>query len=638
MVVVGNVVPDTTSPYVALLSPLASSTLSDLVTISASSSDSVGVTGVLFFIDGVQFGSEITTEPYQATWNTASSTNGTHSIMVSSHDLAGNVATSSVQVVVSNSTTTPPVNLVSNPSLETYGSDGMPIDWLKSSWGTNDATFSYTATSSEGASSGDVTITNYTSGDAKWYFKDILITPLDAYTYSEFYTSNVDTVLTVRYTMTNGSFVYVDIPQPAPASPTWVAYSATITPPLGAVSLTVFHKLAAVGFLGIDSISLIKNNQGPVDPGLFAQGMVSLTLDDGWLSTYSNAVPILNAAGLKGTFGIISQETAQAFPDNRIANPSLETVDTTGTPVDWYVSSWGTNNATSTFPVPGYDGVNAAKVQITEYTDGDAKWYFKDGTVIPNQDYTYSSYYMSDATTTLTVKYTYNDTSVAMVDLDTVGPQVAWTHYLKTIHIPANVYSLTVYHRLTGVGSLAIDNVELKRVQMYVDPTQVIALQNAGHEIAAHTQTHVALASVATSTMIQEINGSRSDLLGMGATPVDTLVYPYGDYNDAVIAEAKNAGFIGARSVDRGYNTKTTDKYALKIQQVGSSTTPGEIKAWIDTALTQKTWLILMYHQVDTSGLDLAQTPSDFQTTVDYLLAKNAWVVTLKKGITLMNP
>jgi hypothetical protein len=124
----------------------------------------------------------------------------------------------------------------------------------------------------------------------------------------------------------------------------------------------------------------------------------------------------------------------------------------------------------------------------------------------------------------------------------------------------------------------------------------------------------------------------------MGATPVDTLVYPYGDYNDAVIAEAKNAGFIGARSVDRGYNTKTTDKYALKIQQVGSSTTPGEIKAWIDTALTQKTWLILMYHQVDTSGLDLAQTPSDFQTTVDYLLAKNAWVVTLKKGITLMNP
>jgi peptidoglycan/xylan/chitin deacetylase (PgdA/CDA1 family) len=402
--------------------------------------------------------------------------------------------------------------------------------------------------------------------------------------------------------------------------------------------MTVFHKLDKVGTLALDSFSLVRN--GPdVDPGLFAQGMVSLTLDDAWLSQYQNAAPILNNAGLKATFGVISLETLEALPDNRISNPSLEAVDASTTlPVDWFYGAYGTNDATSTFPVAGYDGANAAKVQITNYTDGDAKWFFKDGTVIQNQLYTFSDYYISDATSTITVRYTYADNSVALVDFDYLSPKLTWTQYTKQFWVPANVVSMTVFHRITSVGSLTIDNAELKRVQLYMDPSMVQALQASGHEISSHTRTHASLSTVATSTMIDEIVNSRTEIQSMGISNVDTLIYPYGDYSDAVEEQVKNSGYIGARSVDRGYNIKSTDRYALKIQQVDASSTPAQIQTWVDQALADKTWLILMYHQLDNSDAPLGESPADFQATVNYLLSKSAFVVTMRQGLSLMNP
>jgi peptidoglycan/xylan/chitin deacetylase (PgdA/CDA1 family) len=155
-------------------------------------------------------------------------------------------------------------------------------------------------------------------------------------------------------------------------------------------------------------------------------------------------------------------------------------------------------------------------------------------------------------------------------------------------------------------------------------------------EIASHTRTHASLSTIATSTMQTEILGSRNELLGMGATPVTSLIYPYGDYNDAVEAYAQSVGYLGARSVDRGYNDKTTDKFALKIQQVDINTTVDQIKAWIDTATANKTWLILMFHQVDTAGAELSMTPTNFQQVVDYLKTQNISVVTMQQGLSQM--
>lgn len=48
-------------------------------------------------------------------------------------------------------------------------------------------------------------------------------------------------------------------------------------------------------------------------PGQFSEGMVSLTFDDSWLSQYTNALPILQGAGFKGTFYLTTQPMREAW-------------------------------------------------------------------------------------------------------------------------------------------------------------------------------------------------------------------------------------------------------------------------------------------------------------------------------------
>src|SRR5580704_4529824 len=61
-------------------------------------------------------------------------------------------------------------NLIANASAES-SSGGMPTDWLEGSWGQNTPLFTYTNSGAEdGTHALQVSMSNYVSGDAKWYF------------------------------------------------------------------------------------------------------------------------------------------------------------------------------------------------------------------------------------------------------------------------------------------------------------------------------------------------------------------------------------------------------------------------------------------------------------------------------------
>src|SRR5207249_4977552 len=95
---------DTTPPTVAITAPAGGTTVSGTVTVTASASDNVSVTGVQLQLDGVNLGSEITSAPYSIDWSTIAVSNGAHSLSAIARDLAGNIAMSAaVGVTVSNS-------------------------------------------------------------------------------------------------------------------------------------------------------------------------------------------------------------------------------------------------------------------------------------------------------------------------------------------------------------------------------------------------------------------------------------------------------------------------------------------------------------------------------------------------------
>src|SRR2546425_628236 len=90
-----SVTSDTTPPTVSISAPVNGATVSgSAVTVSASASDNVGVSGVQFKLDGANLGAEVTAAPYSTTWNTTLAANGSHTLTAVARDAAGNTATS----------------------------------------------------------------------------------------------------------------------------------------------------------------------------------------------------------------------------------------------------------------------------------------------------------------------------------------------------------------------------------------------------------------------------------------------------------------------------------------------------------------------------------------------------------------
>jgi len=95
-------VPDTVSPTVSINTPSNGATVSGTTAVSATASDNIGVVGVQFKLDGANLGAEDTTSPYSTSWNTTSSSNGSHTLTAVARDAAGNQTTSAVVSVTVN--------------------------------------------------------------------------------------------------------------------------------------------------------------------------------------------------------------------------------------------------------------------------------------------------------------------------------------------------------------------------------------------------------------------------------------------------------------------------------------------------------------------------------------------------------
>jgi hypothetical protein len=118
---------DTILPAVALTTPATATTVTGVVSISATASDNIGVSGVQFLLDGAAFDSEDASAPYSVSWNTATAANGSHTLSGRARDSSGNQATSALVTVTVANTTTIPAGLVASYGFE-EGTGSSTID------------------------------------------------------------------------------------------------------------------------------------------------------------------------------------------------------------------------------------------------------------------------------------------------------------------------------------------------------------------------------------------------------------------------------------------------------------------------------------------------------------------------------
>jgi len=521
------------------------------------------------------------------------------------------------EIAVTTGITIPSVigNLILNPDLQN-GTGSTPDNWHVGGYSTT-YTADYPVTGPGGLSDKAVkiTVTATAGGDAKWIFDNVSVDQGALYTFTDWYSSSTTTAIVAAFAPIGSAdpTLFNTLATLPSTDADWKSTVQQFTIPVGYSLVAVYHTIGNVGTLSTDHYSLVLS--ATTAENLFPQGMVSLNFDDGWSSQLDNALPIIKNAGLNGTFYIISQ-------------PMLDATSATG---DNLISS-------------------AAHPELITTTNSSGITWSNIFTDPTNNKYRFTDSYTSTGTSTVKVSYLVGGTptTVTLGTLPASPSSAATFTYTFTLPGSPTVTPISISHSVTGTDTMAVFISSLTGYDEYMNQSQVLAIQAAGNEIGDHTVNHCNLvtglcpdAVVQNSpdplTADQEIGNARSTLRSIGISLVETLAYPYGAYNDSIESLLTSNSIVAGRSIDDGYNTKLSDKQALKVKIVDSSTTLAQVKNWIDTAVANQWWLILVFHQVENgSSSQPAITPAMLQSIVDYLNSQNVNVKTLSQAAVLM--
>ena len=115
--------PDTTLPTVSITSPANNASVFASIAVTATANDNVGIAGVTFKVDGADIATEDTSSPYAVSLNTATLSDGSHTLTAVARDTSNNSATSAAVVITVNNTA-PPMMIRYVNTASTAGGDG----------------------------------------------------------------------------------------------------------------------------------------------------------------------------------------------------------------------------------------------------------------------------------------------------------------------------------------------------------------------------------------------------------------------------------------------------------------------------------------------------------------------------------
>lgn len=535
-------------------------------------------------------------------------------------------------------------NLVPNPSFET--GTAAPASWSKvNGSGRNRGIFTYPVAGYDAAKAARATVTSYAGGDYGWGSDAFAVTAGSQYDVSDYSKASVSSTLLAVYTKANGSLTTSTVGTIAGTN-AWQPLTKVVTVPAGVTTMSLRHVLRRTGTLDVDAFSVVLHVVVPVTGNLVLNG------------------------------------------DVEIANAT-----TPALPASWTTGGFGTNTASFTYPVTGQTG-KGVKVDVTGYTNGDAKWVFAPIVTSGGKTYSIKFDYTSTVATNVTVEYHMTDGTYTYAFLGNPVASASWTTFSNQITAPAGSDSFTAFQALVSNGSLTTDNYIVMDITNgalnfpqgmitldfddtlatqytvarpilnaagikasfyavtdpnvgiesdgYMTWAQVLQLKADGHEIGDHTQTHPDLGTLTAAQQQAEIVGAKNDLIAHGITPT-TFVYPFGVYNAGIQQIVQNAGFTSARSVGDGFNYPGSAKMALLDKHIESTTTIADVQGWINQAIANKTWLILELHEQATNPAQpdtgvYYNTPTMMQNIVNAIKASGIKTVTQAEGTALMNP
>ena len=369
--------------------------------------------------------------------------------------------------------------------------------------------------------------------------------------------------------------------------------------------------------------------------------------------------------------------------ENLVDNPSVEDVYENVAPYRWYNNTWGNNITKFKYLKEGHTGERSLLITVSDYEDGDSKWYFRQLWLEPGDYYT-SHYYRSDVDTEVMVMIIMDDYTKEYLNLKIAPASEEWTKYEAFFTMPEDAKCATVYHLITQDGYLNMDDFLLstyehvgfskalvtvsfddgwiynnetvlpvmkeygfKSNQFYAtDLIRNASVDNpkdyiqpfiaAGHEIGSHTITHSDLETLTDEELRIELEESKKFLENYFGIEISYFAAPYGVY-DSRISEEVMKYYRAHRTVDSGYNSlDNMDASRLMCMPIVGTTTVEDVRRWVQKAEEEHLWLILLFHDIYDEAGYYGATPEMFAQCMQVVSEAEIEVVTISEALEVI--
>jgi peptidoglycan/xylan/chitin deacetylase (PgdA/CDA1 family) len=135
---------------------------------------------------------------------------------------------------------------------------------------------------------------------------------------------------------------------------------------------------------------------------------------------------------------------------------------------------------------------------------------------------------------------------------------------------------------LKKLGWVADENMQLTGLppsQGGLTDDEIRAMVKAGWELDTQGISHADLVELSGSELAAQVAGARHTIQHRFHVPVNWFCYPSGQYDAAVIAEVKSAGYKGSTTVVPGWASRSEDPYRLPRLRIVAGTTPAQLQS-----------------------------------------------------------
>jgi peptidoglycan/xylan/chitin deacetylase (PgdA/CDA1 family) len=177
---------------------------------------------------------------------------------------------------------------------------------------------------------------------------------------------------------------------------------------------------------------------------------------------------------LVAIFGILvvgfSSSVSGFSATNLVANGSGETL-VNNVPTSWKQVGWGNNTRSFSIVNDAADGAKSMRVDVTSWTDGDARWAFNDVAVSPNTKYNFSLFYKSNVGLQLDNDYITTSGGHVYTYIGEAPATSVWSKVNFSFITPTEAKTLNVFLPVYKVGWVQTDNYVLELAGAAGNPT-----------------------------------------------------------------------------------------------------------------------------------------------------------------------